>query len=170
MKRIFKKCMKKYVVISLLVMMSFLFLLPQAEILAQSETTASPEITGESEILTETKLENKKNIVLPVNEIKIRKKVVVTATAYNAVPWQTDDTPCIAADGTNVCANPDLNIIAANWLPFGTKVRIPEYFGDTIFEVHDRMNKRYSDRVDILMKSIPEAKQFGRRQIELEIL
>ncbi len=107
---------------------------------------------------------------LPKNKIKVKKIVKVVVTAYNAVPEQTDSTPCITADGTNICANPNLKIVAANWLPFGTKIRIPEYFGNTIFEVRDRMNSRYPYRVDVLMDSIPAAKKFGVRYLKIEII
>ena len=91
-------------------------------------------------------------------------------TAYNAVPEQTDTTPCITADGTDICTNPQLKIVAANWLPFGTKIRIPEYFGNTIFEVRDRMNSRYPYRLDVLMDSISAAKEFGIRYLKVEII
>lgn len=104
-------------------------------------------------------------------EINYRSRRVVTAvvTAYNPVPEQTDSTPCLTANGTDICSEKK-NIIAANWLPFGTKVQIPDYFGDKIFEVQDRMNERYSDRVDVLMYDLSEAKNFGRRKLRIVIL
>jgi len=40
-------------------------------------------------------------------------------------------------------------VIATNILPFGTKVRIPEIFGDKVFVVEDRMARKHADRVDI---------------------
>jgi 3D (Asp-Asp-Asp) domain-containing protein len=148
----------------------FTFLLPQAEILAHPAHAA--ELNKESVInfqpaITDEELINTK---LPINEIKVIRTKTVTITAYNAVPEQTDNTPCITADGTDICKNKNIKIVAANWLPFGTKVRIPKYFGDTIFEVHDRMNPKYNNRLDVLMESIPEAKQFGRRTLQIEIL
>ncbi|MBD3252034.1 hypothetical protein GF380_06350, partial [Candidatus Uhrbacteria bacterium] len=57
----------------------------------------------------------------------------VPMTAYTSRPEETDDTPFITADGSHVRDG----IVAANFLPFGTKVRIPSLFGDQIFEVHD---------------------------------
>ncbi len=94
---------------------------------------------------------------------------VVTMTAYNAVPEQTDGNPCIAADGLNVCTS-DENVVAANFLPFGTKVMIPDYFGDKIFTVHDRTARKYGDRIDILMENRQDALNFGKRHLEVVIL
>jgi len=147
--------------------LSFLFIFPQSKTLAQ--------IYVQNTALSQTKTANEgrvKQIVkrLPQNKIKIKKTVKVIVTAYNAVPEQTDATPCITADGTDICANPQLKIVAANWLPFGTKIRIPEYFGNTIFEVRDRMNSRYPYRLDVLMDSIPAAKEFGIRYLKIEII
>lgn len=94
----------------------------------------------------------------------------ITATAYSSTPDQTDDTPCITANGFDVCEHGNENIIAANFLPLGTKVRFPELFGDQIFYVMDRMNARYYERVDFWMISRESAKKFGKRNIKIEVL
>ena len=148
----------------------FTFLLPQAQILARPAYASEP---NEERIINfQPAITNEKLIQasLPENKIKVLRVKTVTITAYNAVPEQTDSTPCITADGTDICKNKNMKVVAANWLPFGTKIRIPEYFGDTIFEVHDRMNPKYNNRLDVLMESVPEAKQFGRRTLQIEIL
>ncbi len=106
---------------------------------------------------------------LPKINYRARKEVMAVVTAYNPVPAQTDSTPCLTANGTEICTE-HKNIIAANWLPFGTKVQIPDYFGDKIFEVQDRMNERYSDRIDVLMYDLTEAKRFGKRKLRIIIL
>ena len=98
------------------------------------------------------------------------KTTTVVATAYSSTPDQTDSTPCIAADGFNVCANGQENIIAANFLPFGTKVRVPDQFGDQIFTVHDRMNPRFNHRIDFWKTSRNRALSFGKRLVEIEIV
>ena len=93
----------------------------------------------------------------------------VTVTAYASVPSQTKSygSPFITADMTHVYSGE----IAANFLPFGTRVRIPALFGNKVFTVHDRMNSRYSDRVDIWMDSPAQDIQFGiHRNIQIEIL
>lgn len=90
-----------------------------------------------------------------------------TVTAYNSVPGQTDASPFTTADGTHVRDG----IIAANFLKFGTRVRIPELFGNKVFEVHDRMNARFDNRIDIWMDSVPNARQLGvRHYIKIEVL
>lgn len=92
--------------------------------------------------------------------------VYVTSTGYNSEVAQTDSSPFIAADGTRVYDG----MVAANFLPFGTKIRIPDEFGDKVFTVHDRMNKRYSNRVDVWFAEKPDALQWGRRTVRIEIL
>lgn len=94
----------------------------------------------------------------------------VPMTAYTSEVAQTDASPCITADGYNVCTANEENVIAANFLPFGTQVRIPEYFGDRVFTVHDRMNRRYTKRVDVWMKNKSDAMQFGVRTLKIEVL
>jgi len=174
MHRWFSRTKQRRIVTSLVIMMAFVFLLPHAEVLAQAGETeltinqTQTETTATA--IEESTAETKATINLPANDIKVRKTVTVTVTAYNAVPEQTDSTPCTTADGTNICTDEMPHVVAANWLPFGTKVRIPAYFGDTVFEVHDRMNQRYSDRLDVLLPTINEAKTFGVRQLEIEIL
>jgi 3D (Asp-Asp-Asp) domain-containing protein len=62
-------------------------------------------------------------------------------------------------------------MIAANWLPFGTKVKIPELFGDKIFTVEDRMNARYGfGRIDIWMDAERKTVNlFGVKRATVEI-
>ena len=91
---------------------------------------------------------------------------VVTVTAYNAVPGQTDDTPFETASGAY--SNPE--VVAARSgnlageMPFGT---IIELDGSTVLAegtcgikavssrigyrvIADTMNPRYADRIDVL--------------------
>ncbi len=166
---ILRKRGRRVLLVVIFIASIFTFLLPQAEILA----APAPVLTNEGREINLQPAAQATEIInyqLPINEIKVARTKKVTITAYNAVPEQTDSTPCITADGTDICKNKNIKVVAANWLPFGTQVRIPEYFGDTIFEVRDRMNPRYGDRLDVLMESIPEAKQFGRRHLTVEIL
>jgi 3D (Asp-Asp-Asp) domain-containing protein len=88
-------------------------------------------------------------------------------TAYTSTPDQTDSTPDIGASGKHVYDG----MIAANWLPFGTKVKIPALYGDKIFTVDDRMNKRYGyGRMDVwLDASRAEAMKFGVKRVEIEV-
>ena len=103
-------------------------------------------------------------------EIRVISSGVHTMTAYNSEVGQTDNSPCITANGFNVCTHGIEDTVAANFLPFGTKVRIPDLFGDRIFVVRDRMNKRYSDRVDVWMLERSDAMQFGVRRTRIEVV
>ncbi len=96
----------------------------------------------------------------------VRKHPFVAMTAYTSRPEETDDTPFITADGSHVRDG----IVACNFLPFGTKIRVPALFGDKIFEVHDRMNKRYTYKMDFWMEGYHEAIQFGVRHADIEIV
>lgn len=89
----------------------------------------------------------------------------VMATAYNSLASQTDSTPWITASGTR-CRE---GVIAANFLPFGTKVKI-EGFGDQVFVVEDRMNKRYQERIDIWFRDYEDAIKFGVRKIKFYVI
>ena len=114
------------------------------------------------------KIKNAVGMQTDIFEVAYTKKT--TITAYSSTPDQTDSTPCITANGFNLCKHGQENIIAANFLPFGAKVRIPDHFGDKIFIVQDRMNSRYKNRVDIWMKNRSSAKQWGIKYAQVEIL
>ena len=93
------------------------------------------------------------------------RKIWVTVTAYSSTPEQTDNTPFITAKGTKVRDG----IVAANFLDFDTKVKLPEIFGDKVFVVEDRMHPRFSDRIDIWFPDTETAKSFGKRRTIIEI-
>ena len=93
------------------------------------------------------------------------KVIYVTVTAYSSTPDQTDDSPFITANGTWVHGG----TLAANFLRFGTKIRFPDYSGDKVYVVEDRMNQRYTYRADIWMPTREEAKQFGVKYLKMEI-
>ncbi len=100
----------------------------------------------------------------------IVRTTTVTMTAYNSEVGQTDDSPCITANGFDVCKHGIEDTIAANFLPMGTKVKIPDLYGDRIFIVRDRMNKKHPTRVDIWMKDRPSAMRFGVKVAKIQIL
>ena len=100
-------------------------------------------------------------------ESQVARKIRVVVTAYSSTPAQTDDNPYITAAGTWVREG----IIANNLLPFGTKIRIPELYGDKVFVVEDRMHQRKGYyHVDIWFASYGEAKNFGAKRTYIEIL
>lgn len=90
----------------------------------------------------------------------------VTSTGYSSTPDQTDDSPFVTANGTWVYDG----VIAANFLPFKTKVKIPELYGDKMFTVEDKMNRRYPNRMDIWFPDRESAIQFGKRRVKIEII
>ena len=91
---------------------------------------------------------------------------LVLITAYSSTPDQTDSTPFITASGSHVRDG----IVACNFLSFGTYVRFPDMYGDKIFVVEDRMAIRNSHKIDIWFNTRWEAKQFGARQLKVEVL
>ncbi|MDD2696553.1 MAG: hypothetical protein PHE52_00080 [Candidatus Pacebacteria bacterium] len=98
---------------------------------------------------------------------KIVQTLPVIVTAYSSTVWETDDSPFITAAGTEVRDG----IIANNILPFGTRVRIPELYGDRIFVVEDRMSwKKSNYHIDIWLPSYSEAKDFGAKRTYIEVL
>ena len=94
-----------------------------------------------------------------------QKTIRAVLTAYSSTPDQTDDTPFITASGKHV-AN---GVIAYNKLPFGTKVRIPELYGNKIFTVWDRMHQRMK-HFDIWFADTQEAKNFGAKITTIEVV
>ncbi|MBI4592217.1 3D domain-containing protein [Candidatus Uhrbacteria bacterium] len=107
---------------------------------------------------------------LPVaDDAPARRHYTIPVTAYSSDAAQTDETPCITASGLDVCARDMENVVAANFLPLGTRVKIPELYGDRVFYVEDRMNKRYDYKMDIWMKDSGSAKRFGVQYVTIEV-
>ena len=100
------------------------------------------------------------------SNLKVLKTYTVRATAYSSTVDQTDSSPFITASGTRVRDG----IIAANFLPFGTVVRIPDVYGDKLFVVEDRMHERYWYNVDIWFPERSLAREFGARKIKIEVV
>jgi 3D (Asp-Asp-Asp) domain-containing protein len=101
-----------------------------------------------------------------ISPMPITQANVVWITAYASVPDETSDHPFITASGEHVKDG----IIASNFLPFGTQVTIPSLFGNKVFTVEDRMNQRFSQRVDIWMPTVTAAINFGIQHAEIMIL
>ena len=93
-------------------------------------------------------------------------KMNVFVTGYSSTYWQTDSTPFITAAGTSVRDG----IVATNLLAFGTKIKIPELYGNRIFVVEDRMHRRNSQHVDVWFSSYSQAKNFGISNTYIDVL
>src|ERR1700749_3396871 len=65
-------------------------------------------------------------------------------TGYNTVPGQTDDTPCIAASGANICGRTDA-VACPRHISLGTFLAIR----GAIYICEDRLAKKYDSRFDI---------------------
>lgn len=100
------------------------------------------------------------------NKITKPKVINVVVTAYSSCPWETDEDPFTTASGQHVRDG----IVAANFLPFGTKILIPEVYGNRIFEVQDRMHPRKKYHVDIWFDSKQGALNFGARYTHIKVL
>lgn len=110
-------------------------------------------------------------------EFKIIKHQV-EVTIYNAEECQTDSTPFITASNKKV----KIGYIALSRdleekynLQFGDVIYIPKlsnYEGilTDFFIFEDRMNKRFTNAVDIFLWSKKDAVNFGRKQFEIYII
>ena len=109
------------------------------------------------------------SINIKIDEAKFR-KIPVIATAYSSTPDQTDDSPFITAANTRVRDG----VVAANFLDFHTKISIPDLYGDKVFIVEDRMNRRFNKanppRIDVWLPNRSLAKNFGVKKVNIVIL
>jgi 3D (Asp-Asp-Asp) domain-containing protein len=103
--------------------------------------------------------------LLPAAERIPTQTYTIPVTAYNSLPGQTDDTPYTTAMQTPTRHG----VVAANFLPLGTRVKIPALYGDEIFVVEDRMNPRYDKKMDIWMDDLSDARQFGLQYVTIEV-
>jgi 3D (Asp-Asp-Asp) domain-containing protein len=99
-----------------------------------------------------------------------REERVVLATAYNSVPSQTDSKPHLGAWGDEI--RPGMRVIAVSHdlidagLERGTKVHVEGF--DEEFVVLDRMNRRWTNKIDIYMGAdVKAARKFGKREVEI---
>ena len=93
-------------------------------------------------------------------------------TAYSSEVGQTDASPCIAADGSDICkrAAAGETLCAANFVPFGTLLILDnqeESDGEDaiVCVVADRMASRFPDRVDLYFQNTDQAIAFGSKAL-----
>ncbi|MCK5591251.1 MAG: hypothetical protein KAI72_04780 [Candidatus Pacebacteria bacterium] len=105
--------------------------------------------------------------------------VVRTVTAYNLVPEQTDNTPCIGTANQNLCylmRTKKMNVCASSAYKFGTIIKIPGYLGsqkngDNTCVVLDRMAGKHDGKVDISMdQDIPRAFDLGTQNLPITVV
>lgn len=85
-----------------------------------------------------------------------------------AVFWQTLNVSAYCHTGNPTASGvmPTVGMCAADHLPFGSKVTLPD--GRTL-TVTDRFGGDYTDRLDIFMQTEGECWQFGRRWLRCKI-
>ena len=151
------------IVIAIIILWQFTFPQPVSAALAAPISKSFPlETEIEQEITEPLRL----LIIADKPAPEAKRTMQVPVTAYSSTPDQTHGDPFITASGSRVRDG----IIAANFRPIGTKVRFPDYYGNKVFVVEDRMNARYWQRADIWMETRDEAKQWGIRYTTIEIL
>ena len=159
----------KKVVILLIIAFLFDFFLFSMPALA-SEAMEAAKISGENSNNLNSLSQDDLSVIVDSDKVIIKSASYRIITAYNSESGQTDNSPCITANGFNLCQHNIEDSVAANFLPFGAKIRIPELFGDKIFIVRDRMNSRHYNRVDIWMADRNDAIQFGVKSAKIEVL
>lgn len=90
-------------------------------------------------------------------------------TAYTLRPQETDSTPCETALGksVNICQWAKRDQLCATWLyPLLTRLKI----GDVECIVVDRTARKYSNRIDLIMPTVQEARQFGIQELPVEVI
>ena len=88
-------------------------------------------------------------------------------SAYTSRTEETDGSPCISADNTNICEYKGC-VIASNDYPLGSKIEL-EGVGECI--VKDRMNSRYTGtgNMDLYMgMDLEKALAFGRKKVNIK--
>ena len=61
-------------------------------------------------------------------------------------------------------------VVACNFLPFGTRVKIPELFGEKEFVVMDRMSKEKKNYVDVWVEEKYAARQIGKSFVNIVVI
>jgi len=155
--------MEIILLVFVLVFGGYIFM-PQAAEAFLTPTTISGR-AADLEILAKQNKNREHGRLPEIADSQPKKVLKIITTAYSSEVGQTDSTPFITASGTTVRHG----VVAANFLPIGTKVRFPELYGNEVFVVEDRMNPRFNRRVDIWMEKTPEAKQFGVKWTTVEV-
>ena len=99
-----------------------------------------------------------------------QKTLEVTATAYNSVEAQTSAQPFLTAWGYVLKPNDKAIAISRDLIDMGltngVKVKIDGLDGEYI--VRDKMNKRFTKRIDIYMGlDVKKAKDWGKKQVTI---
>lgn len=161
---------KKRIILQLIFIVFFDFVLFPTPILAKEIIEIEQEEFGETKIEIGLKEIARLNSLPQNSSLTVKSSRVVKLTAYSSEVSQCDSDPCRTANGFDLCQHGIEDSVAANFLPFGTKIRVPSLFGDRVFVVRDRMNARHHDKVDVWFVEKQDALKFGLKLAKIEIL
>ena len=108
--------------------------------------------------------------------LNLFKAILVTATIYHATPEQTDSTPDITASNKKIDMSNPLKHrwiavsrdLEAKGLTFGVKVCVTGAGDlDGIWTVQDRMNRRWSHRIDFLVNKDLKGGKWENVRVEI---
>ena len=108
--------------------------------------------------------------------LNLLKTILVTATIYHATPEQTDSTPHITASNKIIDLGNPLKHrwiavsrdLEAKGLTFGVKVCVTGAGDlDGIWTVQDRMNRRWSHRIDFLVNQSIKGGKWENVRVEI---
>ncbi|GGG46479.1 3D domain-containing protein [Bizionia arctica] len=99
------------------------------------------------------------------------KSLKVSASAYNSVSYQTSENPHITAFGDSLIPGKKYIAVSRDLLALGldhnTPVKITGLEG--VYLVKDKMNSRWTNKIDIYMGTdIEAAKIWGRKKVNIE--
>ena len=109
-------------------------------------------------------------LAMPLLASGNEQSIVVTATAYNSVPEQTDDQPEVTAWGDRLAPGMKVIAVSRDLIPLGldhrAAVSIEGLPGEYL--VLDKMHARWEKRIDIYMgQDIDAARAWGARQVRI---
>lgn len=146
----------------LILVMGFNVFATQVEAVASEESLAVTQTVADDIALPVVQ-----DFLPEIDPRKPRRVYKSTLTAYTSRAEETDSTPFITANGSHV----HMGTIAANCLPFGAKVQLPDLYGDQIFVVEDRLHPRKGCGViDVWLPEYNQAIQFGKKYSTIYVL
>lgn len=85
-----------------------------------------------------------------------------------AVFWQVLNVSAYCETGNRTASGvwPAVGMAAADHLPFGSRVTLPD---GTVVVIRDRMGGSYSDRLDLFMETEDECWKFGRKILRCKV-
>jgi 3D (Asp-Asp-Asp) domain-containing protein len=109
-------------------------------------------------------------LAMPLLASGNEQSIVVTATAYNSVPEQTNDQPEVTAWGDRLAPGMKVIAVSRDLIPLGLDHRAPVSIEGLPGEylVLDKMHARWEKRIDIYMgEDINAARAWGARQVRI---